>query len=132
MSAPSLSAAKSETLLPASQGLVLLPAASCLCAFVQSCVFRQIILCVRSDPTGLEGGALGGHAPRAGAAAFGHHDREFVQRVGLQSRHHVVQAGGVGHLGTETHTHLNKISTHTRCRLIKSLVSRKSSELQWE
>lgn len=50
-------------------------------------------------PTGLKGGALRRHAPRAGAAASGQHDREFVQRVGLQTRHHVVQAGGVGHLG---------------------------------
>lgn len=50
-------------------------------------------------PTGLKGGALRRHAPRAGAAASGQHDRELVQRVGLQTRHHVVQAGGVGHLG---------------------------------
>lgn len=50
-------------------------------------------------PTGLKGGALCRHAPRAGAAASGQHDRELVQRVGLQTRHHVVQAGGVGHLG---------------------------------
>lgn len=49
--------------------------------------------------TGLKGGALCSHAPRAGAAAFGHHDGELVQRVGLQSRHHVVQAGGVSRLG---------------------------------
>lgn len=53
-------------------------------------------------PTGLKGGALCRHAPRAGAAASGQHDREFVQRVGLQTRHHVVQVGGVGHLGGET------------------------------
>lgn len=53
-------------------------------------------------PTGLKGGALRRHAPRAGAAASGQHDRELVQRVGLQAHHHVVQAGGVGHLGGET------------------------------
>lgn len=52
-------------------------------------------------PTGLKGGALGCHAPSAGAAAFGHHDRELIQGVWLQSRHHVVQTGGVGHLGTD-------------------------------
>lgn len=63
--------------------------------------------------TGLEGGALCCHAPRAGAAAFGHHDGELVQRVGLQTRHHVVQAGGVGHLEdrqTHTHTQTGEIS----------------------
>lgn len=60
-----------------------------------------VCVCVCSR-TGLEGGALCCHAPRAGAAAFGHHDGELVQRVGLQTRHHVVQAGSVGHLGTHT------------------------------
>lgn len=62
------------------------PPLSCLCHF--TCA-----------PTGLKGGALRRHAPRAGAAASGQHDRELVQRVGLQAHHHVVQAGGVGHLG---------------------------------
>lgn len=75
-------------------------------------------------PTGLKGGALGSHAPRAGAAAFGHHDRELVQCIGLQTCHHVVQAGGVGHLGGDGHRHTyshdNKLilsfltRTHTR------------------
>lgn len=49
-------------------------------------------------PTGLEGGALGGHAPGAGAPAFRQHDGELVQSVGLQTCHYVAQAGGVGHL----------------------------------
>ena len=65
-------------------------------------------------PTGLKGGALSRHAPRAGAAAFGHHYGELVQRVGLQTRHHVAQAGGVGHLGRDRQTHkqetINRIS----------------------
>lgn len=59
----------------------------CVCAWSSTCA-----------PTGLEGGALRRHAPRAGAAASGQHDGELVERVGLQARHHVVQAGGVGHL----------------------------------
>lgn len=70
------------------------------------CVSARLSVCVCVfAPTGLKGGALCSHAPRAGAAAFGHHDGELVQRVGLQPRHHVVQAGGVGHLGTDTHKH---------------------------
>lgn len=59
-------------------------------------------------PTGLEGGALCRHAPRAGPAASGQHDRELVERVGLQTRHHVVQAGGVGQLGRDKHVLANK------------------------
>lgn len=69
-------------------------------------------LCLRvsSAPTGLKGGALGCHAPCASTAAFGHHDGELVQRVGLQTRHHVAQAGGVGHLGKDEQTQKNKKS----------------------
>lgn len=58
------------------------------------CFLMKVFL----NPTGLEGGALRGHAPGAGAPAFGQHDGEFVQSVGLQTRHDVAQAGGVGHL----------------------------------
>lgn len=76
----------------------------CFCTVTAASVY--LLVCAH---TRLEGGALGRHAPRAGAAPFGHHDRELVQRVGLQTRHHVVQAGGVGHLGRQvqakTHTH---------------------------
>lgn len=57
--------------------------------------------CVFVVFTGLQGGAHGRHAPRAEAATFGHHDGELVLRVGLQSRHHVAQSGGVGHLRRE-------------------------------
>lgn len=53
--------------------------------------------------TGLKGGALRSHAPCAGAPAFGHHDGELVQRVGLQACHHVVKAAGVGRLQGDTH-----------------------------
>lgn len=65
------------------------------------CVFMRGCLCLRvcSVPTGLKGGALGCHAPCADTAAFGHHDGEFVQRVGLQIWHRVAQVGGVDHLG---------------------------------
>lgn len=65
------------------------------------CVFMRGCLCLRvcSAPTGLKGGALGCHAPCADTAAFGHHDGEFVQRVGLQIWHRVAQVGGVDHLG---------------------------------
>lgn len=63
-------------------------------------------------PTGLKGGALGCHAPSAGAAAFGHHDGELIQCVGFQSCHHVIQAGGVGHLETDTHKDKQEFSLY--------------------
>lgn len=67
--------------------------------------------------TGLKGGALGRHAPRAGAAAPGQHDRELVERVGLQTRHHVVQAGGVGHLGRDGQSQGGKRTLSSFCQL---------------
>lgn len=71
------------------------------------CVFLKNYLCVCvfvCAPTGLKGGALCRHAPCAGAAASGPHDRELVQCIGLQTCHHVVQAGGVSHLQRERQT----------------------------
>lgn len=68
--------------------------------------------------TALKGGALGCHAPCAGAAAFGHHDGELIQRVGLQTRHYVAQAGGVGHLERdEEKTHTQKKQKELVCIL---------------
>lgn len=72
----------------------------CLCLCQSTCA-----------PTGLKGGALRRHAPRAGAAASGQHDRELVERVGLQTRHHVVQAGGVGHLGRDGQPQVSEANT---------------------
>lgn len=69
----------------------------CVCVFLRDC-----FECVCTH-TCLKGGALRSHAPCAGAAAFGHHDGELVQRVGLQACHHVVQAAGVGRLERERH-----------------------------
>lgn len=109
-------AAKSEMLLPASQGLVTLDMLVYVVVIMYILCFCTIInvyvcVCVRA-PTGLKGGALCSHAPRACAAAFCHHNRELVQCVGLQTRHHVVQARGVGHLGRDrqTRTHAHKFS----------------------
>lgn len=70
----------------------------CVCVFL-----HDYYDCVCTH-TGLKGGALRSHAPCAGAAAFGHHDGELVQRVGLQACHHVVQAASVGRLERERHT----------------------------
>lgn len=72
------------------------------------CVFLKNYLCVCvfvCAPTGLKGGALCRHAPCAGAAASGPHDRELVQCIGLQTCHHVVQAGSVRHLRRERQTY---------------------------
>lgn len=76
------------------------------------CVFMRGCLCLRvcSALTGLKGGALGCHAPCADTAAFGHHDGEFVQRVGLQIWHRVAQVGGVDHLGKKRAKAANKKS----------------------
>lgn len=103
VSAPSHWAAKIETLLPSSQGLVTLDMLL-VCVFVTVYILCvSVCVCVSvCAPTGLKGGALCGHAPRAGAAALGHHDGELVQRVGLQTRHHVAEVGGVGHLWRDT------------------------------
>ena len=79
----------------------------CFCTIIHECLFA---------PTGFKGGALSSHAPRAGAAPFGHHDGELVQRVWLQTRHHVVQAGGVGHL--ETHRQTHTINNNSVCLIV--------------
>ena len=89
------------------------------CACLRVCLHVCVIICA---PTGFKGGALCSHAPRAGAASFGHHDRELVQCVGLQARHHVVQAGGVGHLGRETHTHTRTQENNTNYFLYLPLI----------
>lgn len=97
-------------LLPASQELVSLLIFVFVIVYILCFLLNDLSVCLHvcvfmCAPTGFKGGALCSHAPRAGAASFGHHDGELVQCVGLQARHHVVQAGGVGHLGGDTHTH---------------------------
>lgn len=50
---------------------------------------------VRVPLTALERGPMGRHAPGAALPALGHHDGEFIQRVGLQARRHVAEGGRV-------------------------------------
>lgn len=49
------------------------------------------------------GGGVCRHAPCAGLAAFGHHDRELIHGVGLQSRDGVTECRRIRRL-TTTHT----------------------------
>lgn len=71
--------------------------------------YKQTEKCVR---TCFIGGGVCRHTPCAGLAAFGHHDRELIHGVGLQSRDRVTECRRIRRL-TTTHTH-TRFGSRTR------------------
>lgn len=61
------------------------------------------------------------HAPCASFPAFSDHDRELVQSVGFQTRHHVTQVGRVGRLKTSPRDELRCQRGKTNSAVLSSL-----------